>query len=164
MVLDGLGHLTRVALDSREALAAALDFKPDFAFLDIGMPYLNGLDLARKLRETTDLKHICITALSGWGTENDVKKSSNAGMDYHLTKPVDLNDVVDLLSKVAQRRDSEKLPSNSSNSYTHSPATRLKRSVDFFSLPSPKRGSGCFVVDCRNWVMRFEHSSHGHPG
>ena len=119
MVLDGLGHLTRVVLDSREALAAALDFKPDVAILDIGMPYLNGFDLARKFRETPHLKHICITALSGWGTENDVKKSSNAGMDYHLTKPVDLNDVVDLLSKVAQRRDIEKLPSNSSNSYTH---------------------------------------------
>ena len=119
MVLDGLGHLTRVVLDSREALAAALDFKPDVAILDIGMPYLNGLDLARKFRETPHLKHICITALSGWGTENDVKKSSNAGMDYHLTKPADLNDVVDLLSKVAQRRDSEKFPSNSSNSYTH---------------------------------------------
>lgn len=119
MVLDFLGHLTRVVLDSREALAAALDFKPDVAILDIGMPYLNGLDLARKFRETPHLKHICITALSGWGTENDVKKSLNAGMDYHLTKPVDLNDVVDLLSKVAQRRESEKLPSYSSNSYTH---------------------------------------------
>ena len=107
MVLDGLGHLTLVVLDSREALAAALDFKPDVAILDIGMPYLNGLDLARKFRETPNLKHMCITALSGWGTENDVKKSSNAGMDYHLTKPVDLNDVVDLLSKVTQRRDSE---------------------------------------------------------
>jgi len=104
MVLDGLGHLTLVVLDSREAFAAALDFKPDVAILDIGMPYLSGLDLTRKFRETPNLKHICITALSGWGTENDVKKSSDAGMDYHLTKPVDLNDVVDLLSKVAQRR------------------------------------------------------------
>jgi signal transduction histidine kinase/ActR/RegA family two-component response regulator len=118
MVLDDLGHLTRVVLDSRGALAAALDFKPDVAILDIGMPYLSGLDLARKFRETPNLKHICITALSGWGTENDMKKSSNAGMDYHLTKPVDINNVVDLLSKVAQRRDSEKLPSNPSISYT----------------------------------------------
>ena len=119
MVLDSLGHLTRVVLDSREALAAALDFKPNVAILDIGMPYLSGLDLARKFRETPSLKHICITALSGWGTEDDVKKSLNAGMDHHLTKPVVINDFIDFLARVAQRLKSEKLPSNPSNSYTH---------------------------------------------
>jgi len=119
MVLDSLGHLTRVVLDSREALAAALDFKPDVAVLDIGMPYLNGLDLARKFRETPNLKHICITALSGWGTEDDVKKSLNAGMDHHITKPVIINDFVDILARVAQRHDGEKLPNNPSNLYTH---------------------------------------------
>lgn len=117
MVLDSLGHLTRVVLDSREALAAALDFKPNIAILDIGMPYLSGLDLARKFRETPNLKHIYIAALSGWGAENDVKKSLNAGMDYHITKPVGINDVVNFLARVAQRHDSEKLPSDPSNSY-----------------------------------------------
>ena len=119
MVLDSLGHLTRVVLDSREARAAAFDFKPDVAILDIGMPYLSGLDLARKFRETPSLKHICITALSGWGTEDDVKESLNAGMDHHLTKPVVINDFIDFLAGVAQRLNSEKLPSNPSNSYTH---------------------------------------------
>lgn len=97
MLLEQLGHTIRIVLESRQALAAALDFKPDVVFLDIGMPHLNGFDLARAMREQPSLQNIYFVALSGWGTEEDRAKSHCAGIDAHLTKPVMLKEVEDVL-------------------------------------------------------------------
>jgi signal transduction histidine kinase/ActR/RegA family two-component response regulator len=99
LLLGELGHATSVVLDSRLAVAEALAFKPDVVFLDIGMPYLNGLDLAALLREQPALEHCCLAVLSGWGTEDDRTKTRRVGIDYHLTKPVVLSEVTDMLAK-----------------------------------------------------------------
>ena len=103
LLLDQLGHASQVVLDAREAVAAALAFRPDLMFLDLGMPHLNGFDLARDLRTHAALQHVCLAALSGWGTDQDRARSRHAGMAHHLTKPVMLADVSALLSQVAQR-------------------------------------------------------------
>jgi signal transduction histidine kinase/CheY-like chemotaxis protein len=103
-VLDQLGHSTSIMVDSRIALAAAVDFQPDVVILDLGMPYLNGFDLARQLRATPSLSHVQLTALSGWGTDEDRAKSRDAGIDHHLTKPVMLAEVVDVLAKAVSRQ------------------------------------------------------------
>ncbi|WP_187395194.1 hybrid sensor histidine kinase/response regulator [Pigmentiphaga aceris] len=103
MLLEELGHATCVVLESPKALAAALAFRPDVAFLDIGMPQLNGFDLARQLREHAALKDVYLATLSGWGTEDDRAKSRSAGIDHHLTKPVMLNEVLDLLTLAVRR-------------------------------------------------------------
>lgn len=102
MLLDQLGHVTRVVTDSRQAQAAAIDFSPEVAFLDLGMPYLNGFDLARQFGSTAELERVRLAALSGWGTDEDRARSREAGIDAHLTKPVVLEDVVALLSQAAR--------------------------------------------------------------
>ena len=116
IVLESQGHLTSVVFDSRDATAAAFDFKPDIAILDIGMPYLSGLDVARQFRAAPNLKHVCLIALSGWGTDEDVKKSSDAGMDCHFTKPVMVDEVTDFISRAIRRRDGGHLPGTTSSS------------------------------------------------
>jgi CheY-like chemotaxis protein/two-component sensor histidine kinase len=97
MLLEELGHATSVVLESPKAVAAALAFQPDVVLLDIGMPHLNGFDLARLLRAQPALAHVRLAALSGWGSDEDRAKSRSAGIDHHLTKPVRLNEVMDVL-------------------------------------------------------------------
>ena len=100
MLLAELGHVTAVVTDSTQATAVALDFKPDVVFLDIGMPQLNGFDLARQMRGHRSLKNVYLAALSGWGTEQDRAKSIDAGIDRHLTKPVSIEEVQEMLLSV----------------------------------------------------------------
>lgn len=104
LLLMEMGHSTTVVQDSPKALAAALEFKPDVMVLDLGMPLLNGFDLARQIRTNAALKDVYLTALSGWGTEDDRAKSLNSGIDHHMTKPVMLNDVEDMLLNASQQR------------------------------------------------------------
>lgn len=104
LLLQELGHETCVVLESPKVIASALVFKPDVMFLDIGMPHLNGFDLARQLRGETALQGVYLAALSGWGTEEDRAKSKAAGIDHHLTKPVMLTDVEAMLSSLPRHR------------------------------------------------------------
>jgi signal transduction histidine kinase/ActR/RegA family two-component response regulator len=104
LLLDEMGHTTSVVLESPKALAAALEFRPDVMFLDIGMPLLNGFDLARQIRGNDILKEVYLATLSGWGTQDDRAKSLDAGIDHHLTKPVMLNAVEEVLLNVRRRK------------------------------------------------------------
>lgn len=100
MLMDGLGHVTSVVVNARNAVDTALDFRPDVAFLDLGMPELNGFELAHQLRAQSLLHGLTLIALSGWGNEEDRAKSREAGMDHHLTKPAMLADIEQILSTV----------------------------------------------------------------
>ncbi len=102
MILEASGHITRVAHDGIAALAVAREFLPQVAFLDIGMPGLNGYETASAMRRTEGLEHTVLVALTGWGTESDRQRSSEAGFDHHLTKPAQLKAVQDLLAGLAQ--------------------------------------------------------------
>jgi signal transduction histidine kinase/ActR/RegA family two-component response regulator len=99
LLLQELGHVTSVVTEAPKAIAAALAFQPEIAVLDLGMPHLNGFDLARLLRAEPALRDTYLIALSGWGMEEDRARSRDAGMDHHLTKPVTLRDVEDALLK-----------------------------------------------------------------
>jgi signal transduction histidine kinase len=88
MLLELEGHATRVAHDGAGALRAAAEFLPDAVFLDIGMPGMNGYQVARQLRETYG-PALRIIALTGWGAEGDRRRAHAAGFDHHLVKPVD---------------------------------------------------------------------------
>ncbi|MGJ7914779.1 ATP-binding protein [Massilia sp. LXY-6] len=90
-LLEIEGHRVDVAGDGLAALEAAAAFLPDVAFLDIGMPGLNGYEVARRLRATPALAHARLVAVTGWGTQEDRARSEAAGFDAHLTKPVDLD-------------------------------------------------------------------------
>ncbi|KFI05266.1 diguanylate cyclase [Massilia sp. BSC265] len=100
MILEACGYLTQVAHDGMAALAAADAFRPQLAFLDIGMPGMDGYDTARAMRKLEGLEDMTLVALTGWGAESDRQKSSEAGFDRHLTKPVQLDVVQDLLAKL----------------------------------------------------------------
>jgi CheY-like chemotaxis protein len=92
------GHETHTAHDGLEAVDAAATFRPDVVLLDIGLPKLNGYDTARRIRQEPWGKDMMLVALTGWGQEEDRRKSKDAGFDHHLVKPVD----PDLLRKLLE--------------------------------------------------------------
>ena len=89
VLLDLTGNETRRAYDGLEALIAAETFRPDVILLDIGLPELNGYDVARRIREQPWGQNMILVALTGWGQEEDRRRSREAGFNHHLTKPVD---------------------------------------------------------------------------
>jgi CheY-like chemotaxis protein len=99
LLLRHTGHTVEVAYDGSRALELAESFEPEVAFLDIGLPGMNGYDLAQQLRSKRALKKTLLIALSGYGREDDVRRAREAGFDHHLTKPADFEDVQDLLAK-----------------------------------------------------------------
>jgi len=88
-LLNMAGHETCIAHDGLEALDAAASFRPDVMLLDIGLPKLNGYEVARRLREQPWGNDITLIALTGWGQDEDRRKTREAGFDSHLVKPVD---------------------------------------------------------------------------
>lgn len=89
-MLELMGNETKTAHDGLEALGVAAAFRPDVMLLDIGMPKLNGYDVARKIREEEWGQGMVLVALTGWGQEEDRRRSEEAGLDFHLVKPVEL--------------------------------------------------------------------------
>ncbi|WP_020473879.1 response regulator [Zavarzinella formosa] len=89
MMLELLGSEVRTAHDGLEAIETASKFRPDVVLLDIGMPKLNGYEAARRIREQPWGRTIILIAQTGWGQEEDRRKSREAGFDHHLVKPVD---------------------------------------------------------------------------
>jgi signal transduction histidine kinase len=83
------GHETRIALDGPTALSVAKEFRPDVALLDLGLPVMDGLELARRLRDSPGATHLRLVALTGYGQASDRARTSEAGFDAHLVKPID---------------------------------------------------------------------------
>ncbi len=90
-VLQSQGHATRVAYDASTALTLAPEFAPDVALLDLGLPEMDGYELARRIREAPWSGGLRLIALTGYGQSSDRRRSSEAGFDAHLVKPVDLD-------------------------------------------------------------------------
>jgi PAS domain S-box-containing protein len=97
MLLRSLGHETRVAHEGAAALRIAEEFHPDIVLLDIGMPGIDGYEVARRLRASRN-RPMRIVAVTGWGQEADRERSREAGFDLHLVKPVDANELARALS------------------------------------------------------------------
>jgi signal transduction histidine kinase/CheY-like chemotaxis protein len=89
-LLKCLGADVRVTNDGESALAAMETQRPDVVLLDLGMPGMDGLEVARRVRSRPEFARILLIALTGWGQEDDRRRTSEAGFDHHLVKPVDL--------------------------------------------------------------------------
>lgn len=89
MMLKAMGNDVRTANDGVEAVETAEAFGPDLVLLDIGMPRMNGFEACRRIREQAWGNRVTIVALTGWGQEEDKRRSQEAGFDDHLVKPVD---------------------------------------------------------------------------
>jgi CheY-like chemotaxis protein/two-component sensor histidine kinase len=89
LMLEFLGHEVRTAQDGQEAVEAAEAFRPDAILLDIGMPKMSGYDACRRIREQPWGSGLCIAALTGWGQDEDKRRSREAGFDRHFVKPVE---------------------------------------------------------------------------
>jgi PAS domain S-box-containing protein len=95
LMLGIKGHDVRVAADGKQAVAIGSTFKPQIAFVDIGLPLMDGFEVARQLRDLLGGR-IVLVALTGWGQDEDRRRSRDAGFDHHLTKPPE-PDVLDQL-------------------------------------------------------------------
>jgi CheY-like chemotaxis protein len=98
LLLRLMGHETRTANNGIEAIEVADQFQPDVALLDIGMPNLNGYETARRMRQKAWGREMLLVAVTGWGQEADRRRSSDAGFNSHLVKPVDVAEIERLLA------------------------------------------------------------------
>jgi CheY-like chemotaxis protein len=89
LMLKFMGNEVRTAHDGLEAVEAAAALRPDMILLDIGMPRLNGYDTCRRIREQPWGKNVVLVALTGWGQDEDRRRSQEAGFDEHLVKPAE---------------------------------------------------------------------------
>ncbi len=101
-LLEMTGHETRIAHDGEKALAGVASFEPDIVLLDIGLPRMNGYDVCRAIRRNDGQQPLMI-ALTGWGQDEDRRRSSEAGFDAHLVKPVDFEALTRLLESLTSR-------------------------------------------------------------
>jgi CheY-like chemotaxis protein len=100
VLLSRLGHAVEVTHDAPEALAVAGGFRPDFAFLDIGLPSMDGYELARRLLKRLS-SDVILVAISGWGQQEDRRRAREAGFEWYLVKPVDLGSIRSILESQA---------------------------------------------------------------
>ncbi|MFL5245838.1 MAG: PAS domain S-box protein [Gemmataceae bacterium] len=99
MVLHLLKQQTRIVHDGTAALAAAREFSPDIILLDIGLPGMSGYEVAKHLRQQREFLETMLVAMTGYGQEDDRRRSQQAGFDHHLVKPVNLADLQKLIGE-----------------------------------------------------------------
>ena len=102
-LLKLLGADVHVVYSGPEALEAVAVYKPEIVLLDIGMPGMDGHEVARRLRQQPQFQDLTLIAVTGWGQEEDRYRSQSAGFDHHLVKPVDLSVLQDLLGSLETR-------------------------------------------------------------
>ena len=103
MLLESLGADVRTATDGSAALDELEAYQPSLMLLDIGMPGMDGFEVARRARQRLDSRGLTVIALSGWGQDEDRRRSREAGIDYHMVKPVDLEELGRLLTALAPK-------------------------------------------------------------
>jgi signal transduction histidine kinase len=119
LLLEMAGHDVVKAIDGQAALEAATAHRPDIALLDIGMPMLNGCEVAKNIRATTWGSDVTLVAVSGWGQQDDVQRSNEAGFNLHLVKPIDFEAV----EKILAQRATGSTQATGSTSFTASAAS-----------------------------------------
>jgi CheY-like chemotaxis protein/two-component sensor histidine kinase len=104
LLFKAANHDAQVAYSSEAALELASKYRPDFVLLDIGLPGMDGYEVARRLRQQPELKNLRLIALTGYGQESDHARSQEAGFDHHVVKPVEFESLHSLLASLARSR------------------------------------------------------------
>ncbi|HZJ68033.1 MAG TPA: response regulator, partial [Kofleriaceae bacterium] len=92
------GHTVRVAHDGKRALEVAAEFEPECVMLDIGLPLIDGYEVARQLRARDGDRRRTLVAITGYGQEDDVQRALDAGFDRHLVKPVSIDQTLEIIA------------------------------------------------------------------
>jgi CheY-like chemotaxis protein len=100
MMLSIMGHETRTAHDGESAVTSAETFLPDVVLLDIGLPKLNGYEVAQRIRQSSWGASMFLIAVTGWGQDEDRQRSSEVGLNVHMVKPVEPSALEKLLSEL----------------------------------------------------------------
>jgi signal transduction histidine kinase/ActR/RegA family two-component response regulator len=103
LLLQAMGHEVATAYDGAEALAQSGRLRPDAVLLDLGLPEMDGYEVARRLRREPGLRGVLLVALTGYGHEEDRRRTLESGFDAHLVKPADLGVLRDLLARPVDR-------------------------------------------------------------
>jgi CheY-like chemotaxis protein len=104
MLLELMGHDVRTANDGVEAVEQTTAFEPDVVFLDLGMPRMDGIEAAKRIRDLPVGTDTMLIALTGWGQENDRRKTLEAGFDLHVVKPVQATQLEAILAQERRTR------------------------------------------------------------
>jgi CheY-like chemotaxis protein len=104
MMLSIMGHETRTAHDGESAVTTAESFLPDVVLLDIGLPKLNGYEVAQRIREKPWGVSMFLIAVTGWGQDEDRERSSEVGLNLHMVKPVEPSALEKLLAGLPSTR------------------------------------------------------------
>ena len=103
MLLTAAGHDVQTAHDGPTAVQAAIEYRPDVVLLDIGLPGLNGYQVAKRIRQQPTLQNVVLVALTGYGQEADRQTSLQAGFDQHLVKPARFEQLQKILATVSEK-------------------------------------------------------------
>jgi PAS domain S-box-containing protein len=103
LLLKATGHDARMAFDGVNAVKVALEFLPNIVLLDIGLPGLDGYEVAKRLRQDSSLDGVVLVALTGYGQATDKLRSQDAGFNHHLVKPTDFMKIKEILASVSQK-------------------------------------------------------------
>jgi len=101
--LETSGHEVEVAYSAQKALEMAVAHQPDIVLLDIGLPDMDGYEVAKHLRQTPELKEMRLIAVTGYGQLSDRQRSQEAGFDEHVVKPVEWRKLEELLTSLMKR-------------------------------------------------------------
>jgi CheY-like chemotaxis protein len=96
------GYSVQSAYTGPDGLKTAQQWRPDVVLLDIGLPKLDGYEVARRLRADENMKGLKIIALTGYGRDSDIKMAREAGFDAHMTKPCDIDELQKIMTAPAQ--------------------------------------------------------------
>ena len=98
-LLQHCGYDARHAADGPTAITLVQEWQPEVILLDVGLPGIDGYEVARRIRQQPWGEKICLIAATGWGQDKDKALAEEAGFDYHLTKPINFQELGQLLSK-----------------------------------------------------------------
>lgn len=99
-ILHHVGHTTAASCSGLDGIERAKEFSPDIIFCDIGLPGLNGFEVAKRIRKEESLKNVFMIALTGYAGEREIEFASRSGFNLHLSKPINMEIIKDVLNKI----------------------------------------------------------------